>query len=261
MTETAKNGTGARTALVTGGAKRIGRTIALALADAGWDIAVHFNLSATEADEVVQQIRAKGRRAQAFHCDLADEHAVQQLLSAIGAGFAPVECIVNNASLFDYDNAADFSYARLEAHMRTNVGAPIALAQALYAATPDGAQSVVINLLDQKLYNLNPDFLSYTLSKAALQSAVTMLAQGLAPKVRVVGIAPGLTMISHIQSTEEFETTHAMSPIGASSRPDEVAQAVVFAAQNRALTGTTILVDGGQHLLKMPRDFSLMNRN
>jgi NAD(P)-dependent dehydrogenase (short-subunit alcohol dehydrogenase family) len=261
MTETANNGAGARTALVTGGAKRIGRTIALALADAGWDIAVHFNLSATEAGEVVEQVRARGRRAQAFRCDLADESAVQQLLPRIGAEFAPIQCIVNNASLFDYDSAADFSYARLEAHMRTNVGAPVALAQALHAATPDGAQAVVINLLDQKLYNLNPDFLSYTLSKAALQSAVTMLAQGLAPKVRVVGVAPGLTMISHIQSKEEFAATHAMSPLGASSQPDEVAQAVVFAARNRALTGTTILVDGGQHLLQMPRDFSLMNRN
>lgn len=260
MTDTANTEAGARIALVTGGAKRIGRTIALALADAGWDIAIHFNLSAEDADEVVELIRTKGRRAQAFRCDLTDEDAVLALVGMVTAAFGGIQCVVNNASLFEYDTAADFSYARLESHMRANLGAPILLAQALHAATPEGGQSVVINLLDQKLYNLNPDFLSYTLSKSALQTAVTMLAQALAPKVRVVGIAPGLTMISHIQSSEDFAATHALSPIGESSRPEEVAQAVVFAAQNRALTGSTILVDGGQHLLQLPRDFSLMNR-
>lgn len=251
----------AKVVLVTGAGRRIGRAIALGMARAGWDVVVHYRHSADEARQVVAEIEALGQRAVALPGDLADEAVVRLLLPRATEALGQIACVINNASLFDYDNATDFTYERLDTHMRTNLGAPILLAQALHAATPDGAQAVVINLLDQKLYNLNPDFLSYTLSKAALQSAVTILAQALAPKVRVVGVAPGLTMISHIQSSEQFAVTHAMSPIGESSRPDEVVQAVVFAAQNRALTGSTILVDGGQHLLRLPRDFSLMNRN
>ncbi len=249
-----------KVALVTGGAKRIGREIALALAKAGWDIAVHYRQSSNEAERTAADIVATGRRAIAIECELADEAAVRALLPAVEAQLGRVSCVVNNASLFDYDGAADFTYARLDAHMHANLAAPVLLAQALHMSTPAGSQSVVINLLDQKLYNLNPDFLSYTLSKAALQSATTMLAQALAPAVRVVGVAPGLTMISHIQSDEEFTAAHALSPLGESSRPEEVAQAVVFAADNRALTGSTILIDAGQHLLALPRDFSLLHR-
>ena len=249
-----------KVALVTGGAKRIGREIALALAAAGWDIAVHYRQSSTDADLTAADIVALGRRAIAIQCELSDEAAVRNLLPAVAARLGRVSCVVNNASLFDYDGAADFTYARLDDHMHANLAAPVLLAQALHVATPPGSQSVVINLLDQKLYNLNPDFLSYTLSKAALQSATTMLAQALAPSVRVVGVAPGLTMISHIQSDEEFSAAHALSPLGESSRPEEVAQAVVFAADNRALTGSTLLIDAGQHLLALPRDFSLLHR-
>jgi len=248
-------------ALVTGAAKRLGQAIALALADAGWDIVVHFGHSSAEAEDTVGQIRARGREAIALQCDLSDADAVRALLHKANSDFGKVGCVVNNASLFDYDAVADFSVACLERHMRVNLAAPILLAKALHELTPDGEQAVVINLLDQKLYNLNPDFLSYTLSKSALDSATVMLAQALAPKLRVVGVAPGLTMISHLQTEEEFAATHAMSPLGESSRPDEVAQAVVFAAGNRAMTGTTLLVDGGQHLMGMNRDFSLINRN
>ncbi len=250
-----------KVALVTGGAKRIGRAIGLALAAAGWDIAVHFRSSPDEAEATVREVQALGRRAIAIDCDLSDEAGVRALLGRVESRLGRVTCVVNNASLFDYDAAADFTYARLDAHMHANVAAPILLSQALYQMTPEGEQAVVINLLDQKLYNMNPDFLSYTLSKASLQSATTMLAQALAPKVRIVGIAPGLTMISHIQSDADFEATHALSPLGESSRPDEVANAVVFAAGNRAVTGSTILVDAGQHLMPLPRDFSLINRN
>jgi NAD(P)-dependent dehydrogenase (short-subunit alcohol dehydrogenase family) len=172
----------------------------------------------------------------------------------VAAVLGPVTCVVNNASLFDYDNAAGFTLARLQAHMAANVAAPVLLAQALHAATPDGAQGVVINLLDQKLYNLNPDFLSYTLSKAALQTATTMLAQELAPRLRVVGIAPGITMVSGEQSEDGFAEAHTQTPLGRSSTPDDIVQAVLYAAGARALTGTTLLVDGGQHLVALPRD-------
>ena len=172
-----------KVALVTGAAKRIGRTIALALAQKGWDIAVHYHHSESEAKATVRDIEALGRRAIALSCDLADESAVRELLPNAVAALGPVSCVVNNASLFEHDGASDFSVSRLDRHMHANLAAPIVLAQALYDTTAEGAQVVVINLLDQKIFNLNPDFLSYTLAKAALHSATTMLAQALAPKV------------------------------------------------------------------------------
>jgi NAD(P)-dependent dehydrogenase (short-subunit alcohol dehydrogenase family) len=243
-----------KTALVTGAAKRIGRTIALALAQRGWDVVVHYARSETEAQATVAEIEAMGRRAIALHCDLNDEVTVKTLVRRASAVLGPISCVVNNASLFDYDSAADFSGATLDAHMHTNLVAPVLLAQALYEATPDGAQAVVVNLLDQKLFNLNPDFLSYTLSKAALQSATTMLAQALAPKVRVVGVAPGITLVSGDQSEAEFTRAHKVTPLGRSSTPDDIAAAVCFVAEAQAMTGTTLLVDGGQHLIPLQRD-------
>ena len=244
----------ARVALVTGAARRIGRAIALGLARDGWDIAVHYRDSEVEASATVAEIESLGRRAVALHCDLADEAAVRQLLGRASAALGPVSCVVNNASLFDYDSAPDFSMARLDAHMHANLAAPILLAQALHAATGAGRQAVVINLLDQKLYNLNPDFLSYTLSKAALHTATTLLAQALAPTVRVVGIAPGITLLSGAQSVAGFGKAHQATPLGRSSTPQDVADSVCYVAGARALTGTTLLVDGGQHLIPLQRD-------
>ena len=251
---------GAPVALVTGAGRRIGRAIALALAGAGWDVAVHYRHAGAEAAEVVAAIAALGRRGVALQCELADEDAVRQLLPRAAAALGRVGCVVNNASLFDYDSVADFTPARLDLHMRANLSAPILLAQALHAATPAGRQAVVINLLDQKLYNLNPDFLSYTLSKAALLSATTMLAQALAPKVRVVGVAPGITMVSGDQTQENFSKAHENTPLGRSSTPDDVADCVCYVARARALTGTTLLVDGGQHLIGLPRDVMFLTK-
>ncbi|WP_374585709.1 SDR family oxidoreductase [Pseudoduganella sp.] len=251
---------GAPVALVTGAGRRLGREIALGLARAGWDIAVHYRNSHDEAREVAQAIAALGRRAVTLHCDLSDEEAVRGLLPAALKALERVDCVVNNASLFDYDSDLNFSHARLDAHMHANVAAPIQLARALYDATPEGGQAVVVNLLDQKLYNLNPDFLSYTLSKAALQAANTMLAQSLAPKVRVVGVAPGITMVSGDQSEEGFAKAHTKTPLGRSSTPEDIASAVVYAASARAMTGTTLLVDGGQHLLPSPRDVMFLTK-
>lgn len=250
-----------KVAVVTGAGKRLGRVIALALAERGWDIAVHYRESAQDAGNTVFEIEMLGRRAMAIAADLTDADAVQKLLPVVASSLGEVSCVVNNAALFDYDTATDFSVSRLDAHMHVHLAAPLLLAQALYASTPDDGQSVVINMLDQKLANLNPDFLSYTLSKAALQTATTMLAQALAPKVRIVGIAPGLTMPSHLQTDEEFVNAHRLAPLGESSRPEEIAEAVVFAVGNRAITGTTIFVDGGQHLLPLSRDFSFLKRN
>jgi len=228
--------------------------IALALARNGWNIVVHYGRSAEQAHTAVQEITAMGRQAAALHCDLADEAAVRTLLPRAIDVLGPISCVVNSASRFDYDDATSFASAQLDAHMHANLCAPVLLAQALHAATPAGRQAVVINLLDQKLFNLNPDFLSYTLSKAALHTATTMLAQALAPTVRVVGLAPGLTLVSGEQTEEGFHKAHTKTPLGKSSTPEDITQAVCYLAGAQAITGTTLLVDGGQHLQPLQRD-------
>jgi len=247
-------------ALVTGAGRRIGRAIALGMAEAGWDLAVHYRHSEAGAQDVVAAIRALGRRAVALHADLADEAAVRALPGQAIAALGRLDCIVNNASLFEYDKPADFSPALLATHMQSNVAAPLLLAQALHALVPEGGQAVVINLLDQKLYNLNPDFLSYTLSKAALHTATTMLAQALAPKLRVVGVAPGITMVSGDQTEDGFQQAHTVTPLGRSSTPQDIVDAVCYAAKAAALTGTTLLVDGGQHLVPLQRDVMFLTK-
>ena len=247
-------------ALVTGAGRRLGRAIALGLAQAGWDVAVHYRHSEREAEDTAQAIRALGRRAALLACDLTDEAAVRALPGRAAEALGRVTCIVNNASLFEYDNATTFSPALLSAHMSANLAAPLLLAQALHAATPENEQAVVINLLDQKLYNLNPDFLSYTLSKAALDTATNMLAQALAPRLRIVGVAPGITMVSGDQSEAGFAQAHTATPLGRSSTPQDIADAVVYAASARALTGTTLVVDGGQHLVPSVRDVMFLTK-
>ena len=248
-----------RTVLVTGSAKRLGREIALALARAGWQVGVHYRSSSAEARQTVADCEQLGMRAAPFDADLADEAAVRALLPRVVAQFGQVDAVVNSAAIFEHDSAASFSYAAMERHLRSNTGAAIVLAQALHAHLRErNARGAVVNLLDQKLWNQNPDFLSYTLSKAALEAANTMLAQALAPLVRVVGVAPGLTLTSEYLTPEKFEALHKLSPLGRSSTPQDVCAAVKFALENESMTGTTLLVDGGQHLMRFERDFSMM---
>lgn len=258
-----------RTVLVTGSARRLGRDMALALARAGWQVAVHYRDSHDDAMQTVAECAEISGDSAAFDADFFDEESVRSLVPRVIERFGRIDAVVNNASLFEHDDAQSFSYVALEAHLRSNTGAPILLAQALHAhiqqrvANAEGvgdetAHGAVVNVLDQKLWNQNPDFLSYTLSKAALEAANTMLALALAPRVRVVGVAPGLTLTSHMLSQEKFEALHTMSPLGRSSSPEDIASAVCFALENRAITGTTLLVDGGQHLQRFERDFSMM---
>ena len=245
--------------LVTGAAKRLGREIALALAAGGWRVAVHYRHSEADAIKTVADC-ARIQGASAYFCsDLSDEIAIKQLLPQVIAHFGQVDAVVNNASTFEQDDAGSFSFAALDRHMHSNLGAAVLLAQGLHThVTGRQATGVVVNLLDQKLWNQNPDFLSYTLSKAALEAANTMLAMALAPAVRVVGVAPGLTLTSHLLSTDRFDALHKLSPLGRSSTPSDVAATVKFALENQSITGITLLVDGGQHLMKFERDFSLM---
>ena len=251
-----------RTVLVTGAARRLGRDIALALAATGWQVAVHYRGSAPEGAETVADCAALAPHAvqfESFNADLDDEAAVRALVPRVLDRFGSLDAVVNNASMFEHDSVGTFSYAALAAHMRVNAGAPTLLAQALHQhlVSRDGS-GAVINLLDQKLWNQNPDFVSYTLSKAALEAATTMLALALAPRLRVVGVAPGLTLTSHLLAEEKFQELHKLSPLGRSSTPEDVVSAVKFALENQSITGTTLLVDGGQHLMKFERDFSLM---
>jgi NAD(P)-dependent dehydrogenase (short-subunit alcohol dehydrogenase family) len=256
-----------RTVLITGSAKRLGREIALALAAAGWQVAIHFRGSAADAARTVNDCRQRAAdpmRIDSFQADLNDEEQVRALLPQVIKRFGAVDALVNNASLFEHDTVKSFGYEALAAHMRANAGAPVLLAQALHqhlcsrgAEVMPGAAAVV-NMLDQKLWNQNPDFLSYTLSKAALEAANTMLAIALAPQLRVVGVAPGLTITSHMLSKEKFERLHRLSPLGRSSTVKDVVSTVMFALENSSITGTTLIVDGGQHLMRFDRDFSLM---
>jgi NAD(P)-dependent dehydrogenase (short-subunit alcohol dehydrogenase family) len=266
--------------LVTGAAKRLGREIALNLAKHGWRVAVHYHTSGQDAINTIAALAintlARGQNAGVnhldsadhakFQCDLTDEAAVRALLPRVIAHFGRVDAVVNNAAIFEHDAASSFSYSAMNKHLATNTGAAIVLSQALHEhvsarqkAGEADVQGSVVNLLDQKLWNQNPDFFSYTLSKAALEAANTMLAMELAPLVRVVGVAPGLTLTSHLISDAQFQELHKISPLGRSSTAQDVADAVRFALENRSITGTTLVVDGGQHLMRFARDFSLMD--
>jgi NAD(P)-dependent dehydrogenase (short-subunit alcohol dehydrogenase family) len=249
--------------LVTGAGKRLGREIALACAAAGWRVAVHYRSSEQDAIETVANCAMNTTASDGFHekfkADLALEAQVTALGEQVLQTMGRWDAVVNSAALFEHDDPASFSYQRMQAHLASNTGAAILLSQALHAhVKSQGRTGVVVNLLDQKLWNQNPDFLSYTLSKAALEAANTMLAIGLAPELRVVGVAPGLTLTSHMLSDDKFQALHKLSPLGRSSTPQDVCAAVVFALRNQSITGTTLLVDGGQHLMKFERDFSLM---
>jgi len=247
-----------KTALVTGGALRLGRAIALGLAADGWDIAVHYQASRDAAQATIAEIRALGRRAHALQHDLDSAAELSPLFEDCEAALGPVHCLVNNASLFEHDTAASFTLERFEAHMRTNVAAPVRLALALRDRLPAGSRGVVVNLLDQKLWNPNPDFLSYTLSKAALEAATGLLARALAPQLRVVGVAPGITLPAKGQTDAGFAAAHQANPLGRGSTPADIAAAVVYLANAPAVTGTTLLVDGGQHLVPIARDIMFL---
>ncbi|MBK7503368.1 MAG: SDR family oxidoreductase [Polaromonas sp.] len=258
--------------LVTGAAKRLGREIALTLAKHGWQVAVHYRSSKQDAMNTIADLAtntpATGQKHHIFQCDLADEAATRALVPSVIQHFGRLDAVVNSAAAFEYDSAQSFSYSALQKHMSSNTGAAILLAQALHTHIEQrqqngdsAARGVVVNMLDQKLWNQNPDFFSYTLSKAALEAANTMLAMALAPKVRVVGVAPGLTLTSTHLTEAEFTAMHKLSPLGQSSTAGDVANTVRFALENQSITGTTILVDGGQHLMRFERDFSMMKPN
>jgi NAD(P)-dependent dehydrogenase (short-subunit alcohol dehydrogenase family) len=237
-----------RAALVTGGARRLGRATALALAGAGFDVAVHYATSQAEAEATAAEITALGRRAVALPADLAHEGQVSRLLPEAAAALGPLGVLVNNASVFERDEALDATRASWDRHMEANLRAPFVLTQAFARALPETATGVVINLLDQRVWSPTPHFTSYSLSKAGLWWLTQSLALALAPRIRVNGIGPGPAMPSPRQTAEHFAAQCASVPLGHGTSAEEVGRAALAILALPAMTGQMIALDGGQHL-------------
>lgn len=234
-------------ALVTGGARRIGRAIVLALARGGYAVAVHANRSVGDAEALCGEVIAGGGRARVVTADLADHDAVAALVPAAAGAVGPLALLINNASAFEPDRIGGLDRRRFDRQMTVNLRAPVFLAEAFAAQAPAGG--AVVNVLDQRVYRPNPGFFSYGLSKSALYVATTMLAQGLAPRVRVNAVAPGPTLPNVWHGEDAFARRSARMPLGRGPSPEEVADAVLFLAGAASVTGETIAVDGGQHVV------------
>jgi NAD(P)-dependent dehydrogenase (short-subunit alcohol dehydrogenase family) len=241
-------------ALITGAARRIGHAIALALARDGWNIAVHCHRSRLEADATARELSGLGVTAAVVEGDLSQVDTAAALMAESTRRLGPIRCLVNNASEFAFDDLASLDVDQWDRQMAVNLRAPVWLAREFARRLPQDASGCVINLLDQKVFNLNPDFLSYTLAKVALQGATQTLAMALAPRIRVCAVAPGITLLSGEQSEENFRRAHAEAPLGKSSSEEDVAEAVRFLVRSSSITGETLLVDGGQHLWSRRRD-------
>ena len=247
--------------LVTGAAHRLGREIALAFARAGWRVLCHYRHSQAQALQTQQQVRAAGGLCELVSMDLAQPDAAARLLALCAevAGRAP-RCIVNNASIFEADDAASASAHQLQQHLQTNTVTPLLLANALAnwvhahdALAPHGHYSVV-HVLDQKVHNLNPDYFSYTVSKLALAASVALQAQALAPQVRVCGVSPGRMFLSGPQTQDNFDRASRVNLLRAPIQPADVAACARFIAENTSLNGCTLQTDNGQHLVPLARD-------
>lgn len=237
-----------RAALVTGGAQRIGRTIALALAGAGFDIALHCHTSVAAAEATCADIRSMGRRCVVLRADLADETQTTTLVTRAAQALGSIGVLVNNASPFDRDEWHDTTRASWDAHLEPGLRAPFVLIQQFARALPADAEGVVINLLDQRVWSITPHFVSYTVAKAGLWALTQSMALALAPRIRVNGIGPGPTLPSPRQTAEQFARQSASVPLGHGTNPDEIARAILAILGLPAMTGQMLALDGGQHL-------------
>ncbi|WP_198378039.1 SDR family oxidoreductase [Neoroseomonas rubea] len=241
-----------RGALVTGGAKRLGRGMALALAEAGFDVAIHYAASEAEAEATAQAVRALGRRAVTLRADLGQEAQVARLVPDAMAALGPLGVLVNNASTFERDEWHDATRASWDRHLEPNLRAPFVLAQAFALALPKGREGVVVNMLDQRVWSLTPHFISYTVSKAGLWAMTQSLALALAPRIRVNAIGPGPALPSTRQTAEQFARQCHSVPLRRGTSPAEVAQALLAILSLPSMTGQMIALDGGQHLQWSP---------
>jgi NAD(P)-dependent dehydrogenase (short-subunit alcohol dehydrogenase family) len=241
-------------ALVTGGAVRLGAYIARRLAADGWKIAVHYNTSEDSAKALVAKINASGGHAIAVGHNLADAAGLSGIIARTNKAMGFCSLLVNSASAFEYDDIKTVSAETMDPLYEVNFRAPVLLARHFADQLPENEKGLIVNLLDQKVFNLNPDFFSYTLMKSSLEASTRLLAMALAPRVRVMGVAPGLTLRSGEQTEEGFREAHSKVPLGKGSTPEEIAEAVAFVTRIPSMTGTTLVVDGGQSLQKRRRD-------
>lgn len=234
--------------LVSGAAHRIGRAIAFDLAANGFGVAVHYLSSKDKAEEVVASIQEVGGRAVAVKADLKSEDEVKALIPAAAEVLGPLTVLINNASMFENDTVENCTRESWDMHMNVNLRAPFVLSQMFAAQVPDGVEGAIVNILDQRVWNLTPFFMSYTVSKAALWTLTQTLALALAPKVRVNGIGPGPTIKNVRQSEEDFARQWSETPMQRRVMPDEIADGVRFIINAPSMTGQMIALDGGQHL-------------
>lgn len=237
-----------KTALITGAARRIGRAIALDLARTGHAIAVHYRRSKVQAEELASEIVKNGGRAVALQADLAKFDELHQLIEACASKLGPPACLINNASEFMLDGIENLDEATWNLHQDINLKAPVFLAQAMVRHLPDGVEGNVINIIDQRVWKLTPDFFSYTISKAGLWTATRTLAQALAPRVRVNAIGPGPVFQSVHQKASDFAAEQASTLLKRGPTTAEIAAAVQFILSTPSMTGQMIALDGGQHL-------------
>jgi NAD(P)-dependent dehydrogenase (short-subunit alcohol dehydrogenase family) len=248
-----------KSVLITGAGKRIGAALSAGLGADGWHVYVHYNSSATEAMGVVESISSSGGSAEAVEFDFAGDLELPRLLDSCPLLTTGISCLINNASVFQYDTPADFSAEGWSLHQRVNLDAPVALSRAYHALRTDESGGHIINLLDNKIFNLNPDFFSYTISKSALYSATELMAMFYAPKVRVNGIAPGITLLSGKQTEESFRHAHTTNPMHHGVNEEDILATVRYILSTRALCGEIITVDAGQRLLSLKRDVAFLS--
>jgi NAD(P)-dependent dehydrogenase (short-subunit alcohol dehydrogenase family) len=241
-------------ALVTGAAKRIGCAIAHGLARAGWDVAIHYHRSQADAETLQGEILDLGRRAITLRANLANPAELESLVQYCADQLGAPTCLVNNASMFSFDEITSVTTAQWDAMHATNLRAPIVLSRDFAEHLPAGAEGNIINLLDQKIVNLNPDFFSYTIAKVGLNAATHTMAMALAPRIRVNAVAPGLTLVSGDQTPDNFAQAHRMTPLGRAGDMDDIVDAVLFLLNTKSVTGQTIFIDGGQRLMPLDRD-------
>lgn len=237
-----------RTALVTGAARRIGRALALALARDGYAVALHCHSSRGDAEALAAEIAALGGRAAVLPADLGREDEVATLVPRAAQLLGPLGVLVNNASVFERDEALSATRASWDAHLEANLRAPFVLSQAMARGLPADAEGVIVNLIDQRVWNLTPHFVSYTVSKTGLWTLTRTLALAFAPRIRVNAIGPGPTLPSPRQTDEQFQRQVASVPLQRGPSLDEMAAALRFILAARSLTGQMIALDGGQHL-------------
>ena len=236
------------TALVTGAALRLGRAIALDLAKLGWRIGVHYQTSSTEAESLVEEIERLGSKALALPADLTSEAQLRGLVQSCAEELGPPTCLINNAARFEWDSIDTLDWAGWQAELDVNLRAPIFLIQEFARTLPEDGSGCVINMIDQRVWRLTPEFFSYTIAKSALWTATRTLAQALAPRIRVNAIGPGPVLPSLRQSQEDFERECRAAPLGRAATVEEVCRAVRFLLDSPSVTGQMIALDSGQHL-------------